>query len=103
MAQTTSISPGVTAENGAADINVPANQVWHIGIFTDHADGFQAIGPNQSILVVIDTPGADTTFFTLTRKDPVVSIRGKATVRTRRPAQPAENSANVGAFVNDEV
>lgn len=102
MAQTTSIAAGTSAADGAADIFVPANEVWHIGIFTDHVDGYQAITKDQSCLVLIDTPGADTITATLTRENPVVSVRGKCTIRTRRKEQPA-GSANVGVFVNDQT
>lgn len=103
MAQVVSIAPGTAAADGAADIAVPAGQVWHIGIYTDHADGFQALVPNQSIVVKIDTPGTpDSIVATLTKENPVVSIRGKVTVRTRREAQPT-GAVNIGVFYNDEV
>lgn len=103
MAQTASIAPGTTAANGGADISIPAGQTWIIGIYTDHADGFQALLPEQGIQVLIDTPSsADTIIATLTRANPTVAIQGKATIRTKRLAQPA-GAANIGVFYNDEA
>lgn len=103
MAQSTSIAVGTSAANGAADISIPAGQTWIIGIFTDHADGFQALLPTQGIQVLIDTPSsADTIVTTLNRDNPTVAIQGKCTVRTKRLAQPA-NAANIGVFYNDEA
>lgn len=103
MAQTVSIAPGVAAANGAGDIVVPANEHWIIGIYTDHADGYQALLKEQSIVVVVDTPSsADTIVATLTRECPTVVVPGKCTVRTVRKAQPP-NAANIGVFYNDQV
>lgn len=101
MAQTTPVAVGTTAVT-SADINIPANEVWHIGIFTDNAD-FQAILNEQSVVVLIDTPSTtDSIIATLTRANPVISIRGKATVRVKRPQQPA-GSVNLGVFLNDQA
>jgi len=104
MAQTVSIAPALTAASGGADINVPANERWIIGIYTDHANGFEALLPEQGIQVLIDTPSsADTIVCTLNRAMPSVVIPGKCTVRTKRIAQPATAVANIGVFVNDQT
>jgi len=103
MAQVVSIAPALTAANGGADIAVPAGQVWHIGIYTDHADGMQALVPGQSVIVRIDTPSStDAVVAVLTKENPVVSIRGKVTVRTRREVQPP-GAVNIGVYYNDEA
>lgn len=102
MAQTVSIAPGVAAANGAADINIPANETWIFGIYTDNAD-FQALLAEQGVQVLIDTPSAtDTIAITLNRANPVVAIQGKCTVRFKRLAQPV-GAVNIGAFYNDQV
>lgn len=103
MAQTAAIAPALTAGTTSADISIPAFENWLVGIYTDDANGFQALLNEQSIIVYIDTPSsADTIECVLTRNNPVVQIPGKCTIRLKRPAQPA-GSVNIGAFLNDNT